>query len=340
MIEVNAATNLIDKVPYKRLLSQSFPSRNPADVSVRVETVSSATAAFAAVNQYFATFLSSPHAIHIVHVKSSLTKTELRSQVPSLNETPLLVEELGVADRKVSDLTWRRDVAVNAIAGFVGSFDSFLDRLQSARYAQIPVCNFGTDLGVCMMDVCYGRLLKENKHLLWCSQEEPDFGGHKLNEGFDDSFVCASHNESSVSRCFCYDMRCYNVCINAIRHCDYLQETQSRDVVSEDDGCGKAFEVLRLLVSHLLQDVTLDKNATANFLLMNVNRWLLNRRALLFNPLLMRVVYRLMNLMFTSVWQNSGGLWVDATGAEANGVRDHICVVRPLCCRDAQVLIR
>ena len=207
-----------------------------------------------------------------------------------------------MSDRRVSELAWRKDLATNAIAGFGASFESFVDRLQSARYAQVPLCNLGTDLGTAMLDVCYGRLLQRNKHVLWCSREaKPDFGGHEVGGAAEEAFVSTSANEATVARCFCYDMRVYNLCINAIRHCDFLQENQTRDVVSEDDGCGKAFEVLRLLVSNLLQEVTARKDPTANFLLMSVNRWLLNARALLFNPLLLRVVYRLMHLMFAAV---------------------------------------
>lgn len=302
MVELNAVSNLLDKVPYKRLLAQAFPSRNPADFSVHVTTAPSAAAAHTAVNQYFADFLSSPHATHIAHVKSALTAAQLRACLPALNELPLLVEDLGVSDRRVNELSWRKDLATNAIAGFGASFESFVDRLQSARYAQVPLCNLGTDLGTAMLDVCYGRLLQRNKHVLWCSREAtPDFGGHEVSSAAEEAFVSTSANEATVARCFCYDMRVYNLCINAIRHCDFLQENQTRDVVSEDDGCGKAFEVLRLLVSNLLQEVTARKDPTANFLLMSVNRWLLNARALLFNPLLLRVVYRLMHLMFAAV---------------------------------------
>lgn len=265
-------------------------------------TAPSVPAAHSMVNQYFSDFLSSPHATHIAHIKSALTAAQLRTSIPALNELPLLAESLGVTDRKVSELAWRKDLASNAIAGFAASFESFVDRLQSARYAQIPVCNLGTDLGTAMLDVCYGRLLQRNKHVLWCSREgRPDFGSHEVSGAVEEGFVSSSANEATVARCYCYDMRVYNLCINAIRHCDYLQENQTRDVVSEDDGCGKAFEVLRLLVGNLLQEVTTRKDPTANFLLMSVNRWLLNAGALLYNPLLLRVVYRLMHLMFLAV---------------------------------------
>ena len=154
MVELNAVSNLLDKVPYKRLLAQAFPSRNPADFAVHVTTAPSAAAAHTAVNQYFADFLSSPHATHIAHVKSALTAAQLRACLPALNELPLLVEDLGVSDRRVNELSWRKDLATNAIAGFGASFESFVDRLQSARYAQVPLCNLGTDLGTAMLDVC------------------------------------------------------------------------------------------------------------------------------------------------------------------------------------------
>lgn len=111
----------------------------------------------------------------------------------------------------------------------------------------------------------------------------------------------ASVNEPGVYRDFCYELKLCNLCINSIKQCDFLQENLNGDIVNADDGCGKSFEILRLLVVRYLQDVANKKDQIANFLLMNLERWLLNRDSLLYNPLILRVVYRLMKLMFNTV---------------------------------------
>lgn len=115
----------------------------------------------------------------------------------------------------------------------------------------------------------------------------------------------ASVNEPGVYRDFCYELKLCNLCINSIKQCDFLQENLNGDIVNTDDGCGKSFEILRLLVVRYLQDVANKKDQIANFLLMNLERWLLNRDSLLYNPLILRVVYRLMKLMFNTVGNGS-----------------------------------
>lgn len=117
----------------------------------------------------------------------------------------------------------------------------------------------------------------------------------------EDSALAVSVNEPGAYREFCFDARLCNLCIDAIKQCDFLQENVTGELVTEDDGCGKAFEVLRLLVAQLLQDVTASQSRIANYLLMNLERWLLNRSSLLYHPLLLKVVYRLMRLTFNAV---------------------------------------
>ena len=83
-----------------------------------------------------------------------------------------------------------------------------------------------------------------------------------------------SVNEPGAYREFCFDARLCNLCIDAIKQCDFLQENVTGELVTEDDGCGKAFELLRLLVAQLLQDVAAAQSRIANYLLMNLERWL------------------------------------------------------------------
>ena len=41
----------------------------------------------------------------------------------------------------------------------------FSDRLQSARYALVPVCNLGTDALTTILDVVYARQLVHNRYV-------------------------------------------------------------------------------------------------------------------------------------------------------------------------------
>lgn len=293
---------MVDRVPYKRLLNQLFSNKTANDFTVQVQVANSMEQMYKMVNQYFSTFLSQPHPITIIHSHSCFSSSELRSSIPSLQELPILSEHLTTDDQHIPNLTWRKDIATQCIQTFYASFDSFADRLNCARYAHIPLCNLDTDLASQMCDVSFARLLQSNKHILWCAGgEDPDLGGHMTESLLDDIQVYTNTNDSGVYRSFCFDIQLHNLCINAIKQCDYLQENISGELVNAEDGCGKSFEVLRLLITNWLQDVTMNKNNLANFLLMSVPRWLLNRKSLLYNPAILRVVFRMMRLIQTSV---------------------------------------
>ena len=167
-----------DRLPYKRLLAQSFPDAKPVVAS---STVVGQQAALQALNRLVETFRRSNHPPTLVHLQSLFTAAELRSAVPALQNLPMLCQSLGVGAR-VQDLTWLSELALGAIAAFEQSFDDFADRLQCARYAEIPLGNLATDMAVQMNDVLFARMLVAGRHVLWAAPEEsPDLGGHDVS---------------------------------------------------------------------------------------------------------------------------------------------------------------
>lgn len=170
----------MDRVPYKKLIRQVFTSYS-SPLTVTSTNCIGLASGYQALDKYLNDFLSSSHPPTLVHLRSSFTAAEMRASVPALQNLPILRQELNLLNSRVQDLTWRKDTAVNAIAAFYQSFDDFADRLQCARYAEIPVGNLATDLGVQLNDVSFGRLLIANRHILWSSPENiPDLGSHDV----------------------------------------------------------------------------------------------------------------------------------------------------------------
>ena len=170
----------MDRVPYKKLLRQVF-SQNASQVEVTTTTCIGLNSAYQTLDKYLNDFLSSSHPPTLLHLQSSFTTTEMRNSVPALQNLPIMRQDLNLMDSRVQDLTWRKDVALKAITAFYQSFDDFADRLRCARYAEIPVGNLTTDLGVQLNDVAFGRLLMANRHILWSSTESmPDLGNHDI----------------------------------------------------------------------------------------------------------------------------------------------------------------
>lgn len=167
-----------DRLPTS--VSSRSPSPTPSPSSPPA-LLSAQQAALQALNRLVETFQRSNHPPTLVHLQSLFTAAELRSAVPALQNLPMLCQSLGVGAR-VQDLTWLRDLALGAIAAFEQSFDDFADRLQCARYAEIPLGNLATDMAVQMNDVLFARMLVAGRHVLWAAPEEsPDLGGHDVS---------------------------------------------------------------------------------------------------------------------------------------------------------------
>lgn len=172
-----------DRVPYKRLLSTAMEGIL-SRASVTSTTVTGFESAQKALQKYFTDFLSSSHPPTLVHLQSALTASEIRSIIPALATLPIVRQDLNLQDRKIQNLTWRKDIAINAISSFLQSFDDFSDRLHCARYGEIPVGNIDIDMAMQLNDVTFGRLLQANKHVLWASPEsQPDLGGVDVSQG-------------------------------------------------------------------------------------------------------------------------------------------------------------
>ena len=64
------------------------------------------------------------------------------------------------------------------------------ERLQCARYSQVPLANLGDDSAVTMVDVCFGRSMQRNRHVLWASEGgSPDLGKRTSKEANKDEHV-------------------------------------------------------------------------------------------------------------------------------------------------------
>ena len=179
---MNSRNNEIamDRVPYKKLIRQVFAS-NASQIEVTSTTCVGLNSAYQILDKYLNDFLSSSHPPTLIHLQSSFTTAEMRASVPALQNLPIMRQDLNLMNSRVQDLTWRKDVAMNAITAFYQSFDDFADRLRCARYAEIPLGNLATDLGVQLNDVSFGRLLLANRHILWSSPENmPDLGNHDI----------------------------------------------------------------------------------------------------------------------------------------------------------------
>jgi DNA polymerase epsilon subunit 1 len=102
-----------------------------------------------------------------------------RKKLKMLHEFPLLTIAANSQDEMFPAVGWQVFITERMIQRLLIFPRWFSDRMLSARYSLIPICNLGSDALTTMIDVIYARQLIHNRHLLWATEGSnvPDLGG-------------------------------------------------------------------------------------------------------------------------------------------------------------------
>ncbi|KAK8809818.1 hypothetical protein WA158_000761 [Blastocystis sp. Blastoise] len=326
VIELNAFSNPSDDhMPYKRLLKEAFNEQVASHTTVKVIGTKSLDETYNALNSILVDYNSRPHPPTFLHIQTSFSPKNIRALCPILEEFPLICYDLNYSEISVRELSWRVKLSECFVNNIYTSFVLWKDRLEGARYSHIPVGNLQTDLAVYMSDVLYSRLLTVNKHVLWVSPTSlPDFGGKE-----EDIEITLGREESSPAvnnpnnyKSICYDIKIYNLCIDAIKQYEFLDKEESI-YTQEEDGCQSAFSVLRLYITKCLNAVSTSQNKYADYILLNIYRWLRSSTSFSFNPYIVKLLSRLMNHIFKALLNEFRRL--DVTVIYANYEHIYIC---------------
>ena len=110
------------------------------------------------------------------------------------------------------------------------------DRLEYARYAHVPIGNFGADAPSFVADIFFSRLLRRQDHLLWMSRTStPDLGhGNGTTMMTKTSGGTAGHgSDNSVSapgayRSICVELDIFNLAVNTMLEVQRLSELEGK----------------------------------------------------------------------------------------------------------------
>ena len=181
-------------------------------------------------------------------------------------------------------------------------------------------------------DVFFSRLLQDNKHLWWISDGcRPDLGGLEEDENlFDDEHFNPVINNPGAYHTFCIELSLNHLATNTVLQSEHIQTLElglggdagagdmaltdkkmqderrqnfvkSNIRIDDTSACMSSFKILKKLVSNWISDVgaaTESSNEYADRLLMEFYRWLRTPSSLFYDPLLHRMVHRLMKKVF------------------------------------------
>lgn len=301
-----------------------------------------------------------------------------RTVLPALYDFPLAIMPANTLDEAFPAVGWSMFAAERMVQRFLLFPRWFDDRLQSARFAQVPVCNLQSDSLTTATDVLFARQLTLSRHLLWASESNrvPDIG-HGVNAGSDIWYIWSDPlpepviNRPGVYRQYVAELDLYGLAVCAIMHAAELDSeggnimlrtnvnTSNKKGVVEsendegmlsfdafagtnnssgnaggafgasstsaaafsDQGCFKAFGVLKSIVAQCVDEVTRRGDAIADGVLTAIYRYLCGYgNGLLTDPQLHRLVYSYMVKLFAKLLQTFQQLGTQVIHADFNRI--------------------
>lgn len=269
----------------------------------------------------------------ILLVQTPMEISNLISDMPGLNDFPIVNTHVKDLDNLYSTLDWQKIGARVMIRHFVKSqllLDLMIDQ---CKFFSAPLGNISADPTLLAADIFYARDLQSHNFVLWCSEtERPDLGGseqddNRLMTDFEESSSCAA-NKSGTYSSVCVELEVDSLAINTLLQSNKVNDVDGtssfvafhtapqislQEMVSgnnpnmiipsydETAVCSGAFKVLRHMVNGWLRAVTQQKCVLADYQLIHFYRWLRSPNALMYDPALRRTLYNYMKKMFVQL---------------------------------------
>jgi DNA polymerase epsilon subunit 1 len=267
----------------------------------------------------------------IVLVCQTSTQTSaLKRNMPLLEEFPKMEMAPHEKDNQYPLFGWFTFAAASFAQRALQIGKWFDTAILLARYAQVPIGNFGPDFQILLSDIFFARRLKQNDHVLWWSNsDKPDLGGNEENDnGFVDELanpeICRPICHETIS----IEIDVTGLAINTILSASHIADlegnlkyataddnTPAPALAEDDDGtksdiyfhsvdeaaaCARAFKILKNLVTSWSVDVFKnDKyNPSADIFVRNFYRWISSPQSKLYDPAIHRLVHRLIKKVF------------------------------------------
>jgi len=253
--------------------------------------------------------------------------------VPALGDNFAVVPLLfNARDNRFPALQWYSVAARKMLESWLVMPALVEQKKNFARYSHIPVGNMPDDVWAYTSDVFFSRLLADHKHLWWISRGcRPDLGGLEEDENlFDDEHFNPVMNHSGAYHTFCIELEINHLATNTVLQSEHIQTLEmglggdagagdmavtdrkmqdamkaeyvkSNIRMDDTSACMASFKILKKMVQNWCADVGAHSKKGgsahtqyADRLLMEFYRWLRTPASLFYDPLLHRMVHRLM----------------------------------------------
>ncbi|KAK3232982.1 hypothetical protein CYMTET_56694, partial [Cymbomonas tetramitiformis] len=251
----------------------------------------------------------------VAMTEGPISGVALGNLIPALQQMPCVAVPHNAYDSQYPTLGWQSVAARAGMQRCASSMSWLQQRLSLARYAHVPLGNFGTDWLLFTSDIFFARALRDSRQLLWATDlGEPDFGGASLGSEnlapmgqLEREAAAAIRGESNPGayRRVCVEFKVHHLAVNSLYVATQLAELDGAMAVDipgvQPEGPAAAmpaFKVLKSLVQSWLGDAMEHANIYADHILKQVYRWLSSPQSLLQDAMLRTLVSNCMSKLF------------------------------------------
>ena len=283
---------------------------------------------------------------------------------PKLDEYPIMHIASHARNNQYEPLGWQLPAVQQMMHSFMEAERIYDAQLELARFAHVPIGNLEGDDTIFVSDVFYGRLLRDNKHLLWAKDKTHASASFSFAE--DTCFADEDQHTEAIQpeayRSYCIEVEMSAFAINAVSNYNHLEDTEAAalppsanemalqsclelggiaprttNIVDDTVACAPAFKVLKQLVTNWLTILSRNSSYHADLLQMHFYRWLSSPHSRFHLPLLFHYFRGVMKKLFEHLLDTLRGL--GTTVVYGSFSRVILCTGKPSA-RTAEVYVR
>ncbi|KAJ3067846.1 DNA polymerase epsilon catalytic subunit [Podochytrium sp. JEL0797] len=341
----------VSSTPYQNSSSQSQSQRaqnvaegNSAfkyseDMNISFSVHATDSDALSAINQAVWEYQNSRRGPTMVVIQSPKLPRQLQSDgVSNLKDFPIITIQSHKKDNTLPALGWQTQASRRMMAHFL-NFNSILhERIELARYSDIPIGNIEDDFPLFLSDVFFARRLHKADMVLWYSpSDRPDLGGREQddNQLELDELVNPEINHSGTYSNVCVEIDLFNLAFNTVLQSSHVNEIEgSSDVDGVNGGSNfvddqfktankeqqkseehqlttsslttsdenninfRTFRIIREMVQSWQYQFESRNDKMAEMMLEHLYRWLTSSASRMHDPALFNMIHRLMRKVF------------------------------------------
>lgn len=165
----------------------------------------------------------------IIINQTALDRTVLMTEMPLLNEFPLVSTHVRDVENLYGTLEWQKIGAKMMVRHYLKSQQIIDLMIEQCRFFHAPIGNTPIDPTLFGADLFYARHLQRNNFVLWYSTtEKPDLGGNENDDNrlltdFEESSSCVANNSDTYSS-VCVQLDMESLAINTLLQYHHIHD--------------------------------------------------------------------------------------------------------------------